>query len=103
VCHAWLRKAAARLLAKAGCTPHQIMAITGHKTLVEVGRYTRAAAQKKFAASAMDLMPVRLKPVASPNLPGGLRKSSEKLNEIRIEKWQWRSLREGDDVDDSSG
>ncbi|MGH6924591.1 MAG: tyrosine-type recombinase/integrase [Propylenella sp.] len=38
-----LRKAAARRLAEAGCTPHEIMAITGHRTLKEVERYTRAA------------------------------------------------------------
>lgn len=49
-----LRKAAARRLAEAGCTTHQIAAITGHQTLKEVERYTRAAAQKTLAASAMD-------------------------------------------------
>jgi integrase len=37
-----LRKAASRRLAEAGCTAHQIMAITGHKTLREVTRYTEA-------------------------------------------------------------
>jgi integrase len=35
-----LRKAAARPLAEAGCTTHEIAAITGHKTLSEVERYT---------------------------------------------------------------
>ena len=49
-----LRKAAARRLAEAGCTTHQIAAITGHQTLKEIERYTRAAAQKTLAASAMD-------------------------------------------------
>lgn len=48
-----LRKAAARRLAEAGCTPHQIAAVTGHKTLKEVERYTRAAGQKALAGSAM--------------------------------------------------
>lgn len=48
-----LRKAAARRLAEAGCTAHQIMAVTGHKTLKEVERYTQAAARKGLAASAM--------------------------------------------------
>lgn len=48
-----LRKAAARRLAEAGCTSHQIAAITGHKTLKEVERYTRAAAQKTLATDAM--------------------------------------------------
>lgn len=48
-----LRKAAARLLAEAGCTTHQIAAITGHKTLAEVERYTRAVEQKRLAQEAM--------------------------------------------------
>lgn len=48
-----LRKAAARRLAEAGATTHQIMAITGHRTLSEVERYTRAAGQKRLAESAM--------------------------------------------------
>jgi integrase len=49
-----LRKAAARRLAEAGCSPHEIMAITGHKTLAEVTRYTRAADQKRGAKAALD-------------------------------------------------
>jgi len=31
---------AARRLAEAGCTAHQIAAVTGHKTLKDVERYT---------------------------------------------------------------
>jgi len=49
-----LRKAAARRLAEAGCTAHEIAAITGHASLKEVQRYTRAADQQKLAASAME-------------------------------------------------
>lgn len=48
-----LRKAAARRLAEAGCTANEIAAITGHATLVEVSRYTKAAEQRKLAQSAM--------------------------------------------------
>ncbi|KQY66800.1 hypothetical protein ASD25_14795 [Brevundimonas sp. Root1423] len=48
-----LRKAAARRLAEAGCTAHEIMAVTGHRTLKEVERYTQAAARKGLAESAM--------------------------------------------------
>lgn len=48
-----LRKAATRRLAEAGCSAHEIMAITGHKTLAEVQRYASAAAQKTLAESAM--------------------------------------------------
>ena len=40
-----LRKAAGRRLAEAGCTPHEIMAVLGHKTLAEAERYTRDADQ----------------------------------------------------------
>jgi integrase len=48
-----LRKAAARRLADAGCTAHQIMAITGHRSLAEVARYTRDAEQRALAVAAM--------------------------------------------------
>ena len=48
-----LRKAAARRLAEAGCSASEIMAITGHKTLAEVERYTRAVRKKKLADAAM--------------------------------------------------
>lgn len=49
-----LRSAIARRLADAGCTPHEIMSITGHKTLAEVERYTRAANKTRLAVSATD-------------------------------------------------
>jgi integrase len=48
-----LRKAAARRLAEAGCTAHEISAVTGHASLREVARYTEAADRRKLAASAM--------------------------------------------------
>src|SRR5262249_49603073 len=38
-----LRKAAATRLANAGCSTDQIKAITGHRSLSEVARYTKAA------------------------------------------------------------
>jgi len=34
------------------------MAITGHETTQEVGRYTRSAEQMKLAGQAMDLLKV---------------------------------------------
>ncbi len=49
-----LRKAAARRLAEAGCTPHQIMAITGHSNLSEVTLYTASADQERLADEAME-------------------------------------------------
>ncbi len=48
-----LRKAACRRLAEAGCTPHEIMAISGHASLSEVTRYTVAAGKDKLALRAM--------------------------------------------------
>jgi integrase len=51
-----LRKACARRLAEAGCTPHQIAAITGHTSLSEVERYTRAANREAMANSAISLL-----------------------------------------------
>jgi integrase len=48
-----LRKAAATRLANAGCTAEQIKARTGHKSLAEVGRYTKAADQERLARQAL--------------------------------------------------
>lgn len=48
-----LRKAAARRLAEAGCSAHEIASITGHASIAEVQRYTRAADQLKMAREAM--------------------------------------------------
>jgi integrase len=48
-----LRKATARRLAEIGCTAHQIAAITGHASLSEVQRYTKAADRKRMAREAM--------------------------------------------------
>lgn len=47
-----LRKAAATRLADNGATAHEIKAITGHKTLKEVERYTKAADQRRLAEAA---------------------------------------------------
>ncbi|MFY9834569.1 MAG: tyrosine-type recombinase/integrase, partial [Methylocystis sp.] len=47
-----LRKATGRRLAEAGCTPHQIMAILGHKSLSEAERYTKAFARKQASREA---------------------------------------------------
>lgn len=49
-----LRKAGARQLAERGKSGHEIKAVTGHKHLKEVDRYTEAARQKLLAASALD-------------------------------------------------
>jgi integrase len=48
-----LRKAACRRLAEAGCSANEIAAISGHKSLNEVARYTRAVDQARLARNAM--------------------------------------------------
>ena len=48
-----LRKAAARRLAEAGCSAHEIAAVTGHRTLSEVQRYTRDADRDRLARVGM--------------------------------------------------
>jgi integrase len=47
-----LRKAACTRMADAGCTVHEISAISGHKTLSEVQRYTAAAEREALARAA---------------------------------------------------
>ena len=47
-----LRKATAAALAEAGATAHEIAAVTGHMSLEEIERYTRAANKKKLADAA---------------------------------------------------
>ena len=44
-----LRKAACRRLAEAGCGANLIAAVSGHKSLREVQRYTEAADQARMA------------------------------------------------------
>jgi integrase len=48
-----LRKAACRRLAEAGCSANEIAAISGHRSLKEVERYTRAVDQERMARNAM--------------------------------------------------
>jgi integrase len=48
-----LRKAACRRLAEAGCSANVIAAISGHTTLREVERYTKAADQERMARQGM--------------------------------------------------
>jgi integrase len=48
-----LRKAACRRLAEAGCSANEIMSISGHATMKELVRYTKAADQARLARNAM--------------------------------------------------
>jgi hypothetical protein len=86
-----LRKAAARRLAEAGCTTKEIAAITGHRTLSEIERYTKAADQKRLALAAIDRLEARIPNEKFPNLHCGLGKTQQKDNEISGCKRVWRS------------
>jgi len=54
-----LRKAFCRIAAEGGLSPHHITAISGHKTLTEVTRYTRAADRKRLAIEGMRMIEKR--------------------------------------------
>jgi hypothetical protein len=54
-----LRKVACRRLAEAGCSANEIASISGHATLREVERYTRAADQARMARNALAKTEVR--------------------------------------------
>jgi len=51
-----LRKAIARRLAVAGCSPHEIMAVTGHRDLEMVALYASEARREGLANQAIDLL-----------------------------------------------
>jgi integrase len=72
-----LRKAAAVRLANAGCSAEQIKAITGHKTLAELERYTRAVDQARLADQALELQLRAEREQGLSNLETRLDKKSE--------------------------
>jgi integrase len=54
-----LRKAAARRLAEAGCTTHEIASVTGHRSLSMVQHYTNSADQQRLAGAAVSRLPIQ--------------------------------------------
>jgi integrase len=79
-----LRKAACRRLAEAGCSEKEISAISGHLSLREVARYTRAADQARMARSAISAMPGRTEPeqkIGKPRIEDG--KPDDKSRKIQ--------------------
>src|SRR5262245_21768537 len=79
-----LRKAAARRLAEAGCSAHEIMAVTGHKTLGEVERYTRAAEQERLNAAAMAKQLENKKLANSPGQVGKRLEAKQKKSRVAL-------------------
>jgi integrase len=61
-----LRKCAATRLAEAGCSLHQIMAVTGHKSMSSVKPYTDHADQARLAREAFE---TQLRAERKQNLP----------------------------------
>ncbi len=51
-----LKKGGMRRAAEVGATAHELMALSGHKTVTEVQRYCAEADRKRLADSAMDKM-----------------------------------------------
>jgi integrase len=79
-----LKKGGMRRLAEAGNTAHELMAISGHKTLSEVQRYTSAADKKRLAESGMAKMRERTKGDDNyTNTTTPLHKQGEKARNIR--------------------
>ncbi len=72
-----LRKACARRMAEAGCTPHEIKAITGHKTDGEVRRYTAKSDQMHLAKSALAKLQSTERNPKSANPPDQVSKTME--------------------------
>jgi integrase len=82
-----LRKAMCRRLAEAGCTVHEIQAISGHVSLKEVERYTKGVEQKRLANAAMERV---CKPV-SPDLQTVVQGLESKRDEISHAGLVWTS------------
>ena len=87
-----LRKAAARRLAEAGCSANEIAAITGHATLAEISRYTKAAEQRTLARSAISRLAHNPSVHRVPNPSSQFGTNSEKSNEINIDLFNWRPV-----------
>jgi integrase len=63
-----LRKAAARRLAEAGCSTKEIAAVTGHRSLAEVERYTKGADQRLLNQAANSRLKSRERPTQTESL-----------------------------------
>ncbi len=85
-----LRKACCRRLAEAGCSPHEIMSVSGHETLKEVERYTKAANRATLANSAMAALQIAQKAAVElakhdsklANMTGTVSQSNKQANEV---------------------
>jgi len=89
-----LRKAAARRLAEAGCSANEIASITGHATLQEVARYTKAAEQRRLARTAIDRLSNSDDAHGFPNPNSRFGKVDENNSNINGVSEVWRPVRD---------
>jgi integrase len=75
-----LRKLGATRLADAGCSEREIMAITGHTSVAEVSRYTKARDQARLAEQAMAMIEARTKLSGAETPPD---KNDENISKIK--------------------
>jgi site-specific recombinase XerD len=73
-----LKKGGMRRLAEAGNTAHELMAISGHRTLAEVQRYTKDADKKRLADSGMAKKLAQSKNADATNMVSDLHKQAAK-------------------------
>jgi integrase len=73
-----LKKGGMRRLAEAGNTTHELMAISGHRTLTEVQRYTKDADKKRLADSGMAKKLAQSKNADVTNIVSDLHKQTAK-------------------------
>lgn len=92
-----LRKAAARRLAEAGCSANEIASITGHATLEEVARYTKAAEQKKLARAAIERLSKASDPIKIPNPSPGLGNGGGNPSVFNASPGGWRAKPDEDE------
>jgi len=81
-----LRKAMCRRLAEAGCSANEIAAISGHKTLREVQRYTEAVDQERMARAAIRRLGGSTENDCATNFSGGDTNSRDLRNEFKGRK-----------------
>ncbi len=86
-----LRKAASRRLAEAGCSANEIAAITGHTTLAEVSRYTKAAEQRHLARAAIERLPGGKVAIRLPNPVDQVGNDDKNLNDFNAKIQIWRA------------
>ena len=73
-----LKKGGMRRRAEAGNTTHELMAFSGHRTLIEVQRYTDAADKKRLADSGQRKMQAQNENADVTNIGSPLHKQPQK-------------------------